>query len=536
MIMATRKWRVLAVAGLFGLGAAAIPGLSGMAGAAEEPQRGGVVTMAIGSDPTNINPNLSSNYPNQLLGCMIYQGLVQVSMDSKILPLLAKSWTISPDGLVYSFDLVQAKWHDGKPFTSEDVKYSLTEVSAKYGPIFAASGRLIESVETPAPDKVVVTLKQSFGPFLMSLACPQNGAIMPAHIFRGTDPLTNPASSSAPVGTGPFKLAEWKRGDFLRLTRNEDYWEQGKPYLDQVYAKVISQASSRLQALRAGEVQYIGGYFVPPSDYAVVRATPGLRLENSGFAPGAKMAFINNSRKHLDDKRVRQALMLATNRDFLYKAVWFETGGLGVMPFTSKLRWSANPDIDYRRMYPYDPKRANALLDEIGLKKDARGKRFDLTFVYRAEDADAAQAAEAIKSMWRGIGVEVRLEVAEGSAFPDRIFNKGDFDLTIIGYTSFGDPALGIARVFVSDAIGRPFGNASRYSNPEVDVLFEKAARATDQEERAAYYRQVQEILAEDVPVMTLQEYQHEDAVSARLKGIWGVQGYGAWNNAWLSK
>ena len=520
--------------------------LAGVAGAAllgsgafaqpAAPQRGGTVTMAIGSDPTNINPNLSSNYPNQLLGCMIYQGLVQVSIDSKITPLLAKSWTITPDGLTYTFDLVKANWHDGKPFTSDDVKYSLTEVSAKYGPIFASSGRLIESVEAPAPDKVVIKLKQSFGPFLMSLACPQNGAIMPAHIFRGTDPLTNPASSSAPVGTGPFKLAEWKRGDYVRLAKNENYWEDGKPYLDQVYAKMISQASSRLQALRAGEIQYIGGYYVPPSDYSVVKATPGLRLENSGFAPGAKMAFMNTSKPHLADKRVRQALTMATNRDFLYKAVWFETGGLGIMPFTSKLRWSANPDIDYRKMYPFDAKRANALLDEAGMKRDANGKRFEISFVYRAEDADVAQAAEAMKSMWRAIGVDVKLEVAEGSAFPDRIFNKGDFDITIIGYTSFGDPALGISRVFTTSAIGRPFGNASRYTNPEVDALFEKGATTTDQDERAVHYRKVQDILAVELPVMTLHEYQHEDAVSSRLNGIWGVQGYGAWNNAWLSK
>lgn len=116
------KWRILAATGLLSAGIASIFGFADGA-VAQEPPRGGVVTMAIGSDPTNINPNLSSNYANQLLGCMIYQGLVQVSIDSKIQPLLAKSWTISPDGLVYTFDLVKANWHDGKPFTSEDVKY-----------------------------------------------------------------------------------------------------------------------------------------------------------------------------------------------------------------------------------------------------------------------------------------------------------------------------------------------------------------------------------------------------------------------------
>lgn len=504
--------------------------------AQDTPKHGGTATIGVGSEPTNLNPDLSTGYPNQMIGCMIYQGLVQVSIDSKILPLLAKSWTIAPDGKTYTFDLIQANWQDGKPFTSDDVKFSLTEVSAKLGPIFSAAGKMIDSVETPAADKVIVKLKEPFGPFLMSLACPQNGAIMPAHIFRGTDALTNAASSTTPVGTGPFKLAEWKRGELLRLVRNPNYWEQGKPYLDQIFVRIIPQASSRLQALRAGELDYVGGYFVPPSDYSVIRATPGLKLENSGFAPGAKMLFVNTNKKPLDDKRVRQAFMLATNRDFLFKAVWFETGGIGVQPFTSKLVWAANSDIDYRKMYGFDVKKANALLDEAGYKRDASGKRFTVTFVTTADAADVSQVAEALKSMWRAIGVEVKMDVIEGSAFADRIYAKGDFDLTMVGYTSFGDPALGISRVFTTAAIGRPYGNASRYSNPEVDDLFTKGASTTAQEDRAVFYKKVQTILAEELPVLTFQEYQHEDAASARLRGVWGGQGYGTWQNAWIDK
>jgi peptide/nickel transport system substrate-binding protein len=503
---------------------------------AETPIPGGKVAMALGSDPTSVNPDLSSNYQNQLVGCIIYQGLVQVTKDSKILPLLARSWSISPDGLTYSFDLVKANWHDGKPFTSEDVVYTLTNVSAKLGPIFNSAGQQIESVTAPAPDKVVVKLKQPFGPFLMSLACAQNGAILPAHVFKGTDPLTNPASLDKPVGTGPFKLVEWNRGSYIRLEKNTDYWEKGKPYLDQVVAKIIPQASSRLQALRAGEVDFIGGYNVPPTDHVVIKSTKGLKLENSGFAPGAKSLFLNTTHKPLDDKRVRQALMLATDRDFLYRAVWFGTGGLGVQPFTTKLGWSAHPTIDYRKLYPKDVARANKLLDEAGLKKDASGKRFTLAFVYRAEDADVAQVAEALKSMWRAIGVEVKGEVSEGTSYPDRIYSKANFDLTMVGYTSFGDPALGISRTFVTGSIGKPFGNASRYSNPEVDKLFEQGAQTTAQAERAVFYRKAAEILAQDLPTLTFHEYQHDDAASARLKGLWGGQGYGWWNNAWIAR
>lgn len=532
--MKVRDHLVSAVAVRLAAGLLACTALAGGVALADEaPRRGGAITIALGNEPSNLNPDLSSDYANQILGCMVYQGLVQVTRDGEIEPLLARSWTVSDDGLTYTFDLVTANWHDGKPFTSADVKYSLTEVSAKFGPIFSSAGKMIERVEAPAADKVVVTLRKSFGPFLMSLACPQNGAIMPAHIFQGTDPVTNPASQAAPVGTGPFKLAEWRRGEFIRMERNDDYWEDGKPYLDEVYARVIPQPSSRLQSLRAGEVDFIGGYYLPASDYSVVQSTPGIKLENSGFAPGAKVLFLNTTHKPLDDKRVRQALMMATNRDFLYKAVWFGTGGLGIMPFTSKLPWSANFDIDYRKMYPLDTDRANALLDEVGLKPGADGNRFSITFVYRSGDADVGQVAEALKSMWRKIGVDVKLEVTEGSSFAGRIYDKANFDMTMVGYTSFGDPALGISRMFTTSAIGRPFGNASRYSNSKVDMLFEKGVAATAQADRAGYYKEVQVILADELPVLTFHEYQHEDAATERLKGLWGGQGYGMWNNAW---
>lgn len=511
--------------------------LAGSVSAQEQaPRAGGEVTLALGSDPNNINPDLSSNFSNQLIGCMIYQGLVQVTQDSEIKPLLAKSWQISPDGLTYTFDLVKASWQDGKPFTSDDVKYTLTEISSKYGPIFSAAGKTIDSVEAPAPDKVIIKLKHPFGPLLMSLACPQNGAILPAHLFRGTDPLTNPASLDKPVGTGPFQMVEWIRGQDMRLRRNPNYWEAGKPYLDQIIARPITQAASRLQALRAGNIDFIAGYDVPPTDFPVVRATPGLKLVNSGFAPETESLFINVTHKPLDDKRVRQALMLATNRDFLFKAVWGGTGGVGIMPFTSKLRWAINPDVDYRKMYPYNVDRANQLLDQAGVARHPDGTRFTVTFVQRAEDADVGQVAEALRSMWRPIGVDVKVEVVEGSSFADRVYTKGDFDLTMVGYTSYGDPALGIARTFVTTSIGRPFGNASRYSNSEVDTLFEKGASQTTLQDRAVYYKQAQAILAKDLPTLTFHEFAEDDAASVRLHGLWGGQGYGIWGNAWMSK
>ena len=528
----------IGIKGISLLGLTLVAGLlSSAASAQDTPKQGGTAILGM-AEPVNVNPNLSTNYPNQLVGCMIYEGLVQVSRDATIEPLLAESWEVSEDGKTYSFKLKEAVWQDGEPFTSADVKFTIENISSKFAPVFASAAGVISGIETPDERTVIFTLSESFGPFLMSLACPQGGAIMPAHLFASseTDPAQNPASSTAPVGTGPFKLTEWSRGDFLRLEANPDYHIGGRPYLEEVIVRHIPQSTSRLQALRAGEVDYIPGYFVPPNDYSVVSSTEGLKLENSGFAPGAKMLFLNTTVEPLNRKEVRQALMQATDGAFLYKNVWFNTGGIGRMPFTSRIEWAADMSIDYATQYPFDVEAAKAALDKAGLPVGADGTRFKLTFVYNPEYADVAQAAQAIKSMWSQVGVEVGLVAVEGSAYGDRIFAQKNYDMTMIGYTSYGDPALGVARIFISSAIGRPFGNASLYSNPEVDELFQRGRSAIDLEERGTFYKQAQKILADELPVLTLHEYQHEDAARSALKDVWGGQGYGRWGNAWLDE
>lgn len=513
------------------------PALVGDAAAqTNQPRRGGTAVIVLGGDPPTVNPDVSTGIPDQLIGCMVYQGLTQISADTEVLPLLAKSWTISPDGLVYSFELNKAQWHDGKPFTSEDVKFSLTEVSTKYGSIFASAGRAIDVIETPAPDRVVIRLKKSFGPFLISLACAQGGAIMPAHIYKGTDVLQNPATTSKPVGTGAFMLSEWRRGDSIRLVRNPAYWEPNKPYLDGIVAKIIPQAAARTHALQAGEVDFVIGYYFQANDEGVVRANPQLKLLPAGFAPSSNLMFLNVNRKPLDDKRVRQALLMATDREFLLKTAWFGQGNVGIMPFNSQVKWAANADIDYRKLYPFDAARANALLDEAGVKRGADGTRFSVRLVYPSDAPDREQVALAVKGMWKAVGVDVVIDPIERATQVKRVFQDRDFDLTLQGYTTYGDPALGIARTFATAAIGRPFGNPSGYSNPEVDALFEQGEAATDLKERGAFYRKAQAILAADLPVFTLHEAVIMDAATRNLEGVWGGQGYGLWNNAWLAK
>jgi peptide/nickel transport system substrate-binding protein len=532
--------KTLSLPGLTWAAAAALSLCIGPAPAEAQSQavrRGGTAVFSISQDPATINPAISSNVPDRQLGCIIYQGLVELSDDYRILPLLAKSWTIAPDGLTYSFNLAAAKWHDGVAFTSEDVKYSLLEFNSKYSAIFAAAGREIDSIDAPAPDRVVIKLKHPFGPFLISLGCPQGGAIMPAHLYRGTNVLTNPTSTSAPVGTGAFKFAQWRHGDFVRLVKVPDYYaEPGRPYLDALVAKVIVQPAARIQALQAGEVDLV--QFPPQSSLAVIRADPKLKVVTSDVAPLSEIGFFNTTRKPLDDKRVRQALFMATNRDYLLKTVFFGIGSVGVMPFTTDIAWTSNASIDYRKMYPFDIKKANALLDEAGAKRGANGKRFSVRLaVLSSQYPELQQAAQAIKSMWQAVGVDVSIDALEDGTYFKRIYTDGDFDISFITYTTFSDPALGITRSFASASIGKMFGNAAKYSNPKVDALFVKGEQSTTPQERGVFYQQAQTILADDLPVMQLRQFKELNFASKNLMDLWGVvQGNGRWTDAWIAR
>ena len=502
---------------------------------AQTPQMGGTAIFTMVSDPLTFAPSISTNVPDRQTGCIIYQGLITVDNDYKVNPLLAKSWTISPDGLTYTFELNKAEWHDGKPFTSEDVKYTIEEISSKMSSIFRPAGEAIDKIETPAPDKIVFKLKQSFGPFMISLGCIQGVAVMPAHLMKGTDPKTNPATLSNPVGTGPFKFQEWKRGDNVRLVKNTKYFEPGKPYLDGVIGKVIGSAGARTSALAAGEVDLVQS--MPSNDKAAIEANAKLKVENSDIAPNSSLGFLNIKRKPLDNKEVRKALFIALDRDYIFKNATFNIGKVGTQPFTTAIGWAANPDIDYRKMYPFDTAKANAMLDAAGMKRGADGKRFKLVLVQSTQYPEFEQTAIAMKSMWSQIGVDVQIDGPEPAVYIKRVHTDGDFDVALNVYTSYSDPALGVSRTWQAAMIGKPFGNASTYTDPRVEELFNKGQAAVTNEERGKFYKEAQVILADDLPVFMMREYRPIDGATKKLKGLWNVaQGQGSWQDAWLEK
>lgn len=520
---------------LAALGLGALPPLVGLRARAAGPKRGGTLVMAIEGDPATLNPDVTTSVPDVSVGSLIYDSLMRVDENFAPVPSLASGCTISPDNLTYTFKLVEATWHDGKPFTSKDVKFTFETISGKYGAKFQAASAAIEEIRTPDERTVEVKLKHPFGPFLFSTTGYTNAAIMPEHIYAGTDPLKNPATLSSPVGTGPFMLKEWTRGQTITLARNPNYWRPGLPYLDQIVFRMIPDAAARVLALKAGEVDFIYFYYFPTAQYVQVAHDPGLQFRERG-APEDHLIIFNVRRAPFDNVKVRQALFTALDREFIKKVVFQNLGTVMQSAINSHLAWAHNPDVDLSKMYPFDPAKAAAMLDAAGLKPNADGTRFEIRLVYDSSDATKQRLAQVLQSMWGRIGVKLVFDGGTRNVILPQVYTDWNFDATLQAYSTGGDPALGVSRLYVSSAIRKaPFVNCSGYSNPEVDALFQQGAEQAQQSARAEAYRKVQVVLARDLPSFPIWETALISVARKAVQGKWDWStGYKYWEEVWL--
>lgn len=503
------------------------------------PQKGGTIIAAIGGDPPGINPDVSTGVPNALLGCNFYPGLIRVSNKGTIEPMLANSWQVSSNGLKYTFHLVDAKWQDGKPFTSADVKFTLENVSAKYGPRFQTAAKDLASIQTPDAHTVVINLKQPFGPMLLDMDCANNTGILPEHVFQNTNILQNAASLNKPVSVGPFVLQQWVRGDHITLARNPNYWKKGRPYVDRLIFKEIPDASSRVLALKSGSINDIFYYYLQQNQLSVLARSPQIHLYPNRSFPGDELIILNDRKPPLNNRLVRQALFMAINRTYIVKSIFSGHGQPGRSSIDTRIAWAYNPAVNYQTMYPYDPAKAKALLNKAGYKVGPNGTRFTIHLVYDSTRAGYNEYAQAVQQFWKAVGVNVVLNGSERQVELQQVYKDWSFGATLQEYTTSGDPALGISRLYVTSAIKKqPFVNASGYSNPKVDALFREGALAASRAKRAVYYRQVQTILAKDVPTLVVAQASLSGAARSTVhNGPWmGMEGYGWWDGAWVSK
>ncbi|MCC7272593.1 MAG: ABC transporter substrate-binding protein [Alphaproteobacteria bacterium] len=498
--------------------AGAVLATAASAAAAQTPQRGGTMNIIISPEPPTLMLGINQTTPTAIVGGKIYESLLRYDFDLKPMPGLAKSWTVSPDGLTYTFKLQQGvKWHDGKPFTADDVVFSaktyLTAVHPRSRPIF----QRCEEISAPDPETVVFKLKGPFAPFIMAWE-PSTAPIVPKHIYEGTDFRANPANNT-PIGTGPFKLKEWVRGSHIHFVRNDDYWQKGKPYLDEIYYRVLPDASARVVAMETGQTHLSAFADIETFEVPRLKALPNLELTTKGYEYLAQIAWLDFNLRNppFNDKRFRQAVYHAIDRNFMRDRIWFGLGKPATGPIHSSIpHYDANVP-----KYPFDPKKAEALLDAMGLKRGADGVRVKVTMESLPYGDVYVRAGEYIRQALGRVGIQVTLRSSDVATWGDRVRNW-DYDMTLQVLSQLGHPALGVSRLYISSNIrkGVLFSNVNGYSNPRIDELFDKAAVTVDPVEAQKMYSEIQRILVDDVPVAWLLELDFPTFIDKRFRNV----------------
>lgn len=503
----------------FLVGAAVVAGLALAlpASAQDAPIRGGTLTALLHPEPPYLLSAVDPTLQMAVVTTKMYEGLLSYDLDMKPRPLLAESWEVAPDGLSYVFKLRQGvKWHDGHPFTADDVAFSLGVWKARHARGRQSYAR-VTGVETPDPHTVILRLSEP-APQMATVFSSYESPIIPKHVFGTGDLLSNPAAS-APVGTGPFRFKEWKRGDNLILERNPDYWDTSKPYLDRVVFRFIADASSRAAALEAGEAQIGALTPVPLSDMARLTANPNLVATTSGYDYMAPVLLLqlNVRNKPLSDPKVRQAIAYAINRDTLTKTVWFGYGKPATGPIPSVVKaWYTTDGVP---AYPHDPKKAEALLDEAGYKRGPDGKRFKMQTDPFPGGAEFTRTAEFIKQQLGRVGIEVELRTSDFPSYVRNIFGEYNFESTPMYNGAFPDPSAGLQRIYWSKAAqkGVPFVNATGYANPAMDHHFEDAQTQNDPKKRWQDFADMQRQAMTDLPVIPLMEMRFVTLANRRV-------------------
>jgi peptide/nickel transport system substrate-binding protein len=516
------------------LGAAAgfsfLPSLARYAEAAEPngaPIRGGILYANVVPEAPGWVAGLNISNPAVVVSVSIFDGLIGYDAQLNPVPQLAESWTQTADGKTITFKLRQGvTWHDGQPFTSADVQYSLMEVTKKVHPRGNATFARLDAVDTPDAHTAIFRFNTAT-PAVWSALWGGETQILPKHLYAGTDPLTNPWNAK-PIGTGPFVFKEWARGSHVALERNPNYWDKGadgraKPYLDKVLFRFIPDAGAREASLENGELQFAATDAVPVADLPRLAKDPALVIDTKSWEALAPIAFFdfNMRRKTFQDIRVRRAIAHAIDRNALAKIVWFgyATPATGPIPsYQTKFYKADTPQ------YPYDPKRAEELLDAAGLKRGANGIRLSINNLPLPFGDQYVRTAEFIRDQLRRVGIELKLINYDLPTFGIKAYREYDFDTITNWYSAFPDPQLGVIRRYWSRAIkpGTTSSNASGWSSPEMDRVIEAMQVETDPVRRRAQIDQLQVIAQTEVPSVNLLEPKLFSIRSARVQGYKG--------------
>ena len=449
------------------------------------------ITVGLQLEPPHLDPtSAAAGAIDQVLYSNVFEGLTRFAEDGSIVPGLAESWTVSPDGRVYTFTLRSGvRFHDGTAMDADDVKFSLdrargADSTNAQKALFAG----IEGVEAAAPGTVVVTLREADGRFAFNMAW--GDAVIVAEESVGS-------IRTAPVGTGPFTVERWRKGDRIVLRRNPGYWGE-PPALAEVVFRFIADPNAAHAALMAGDIDAFPSYPAPET-VSAFEADPRFKVV-AGSTEGETILAINNGAAPFDDARVRAAVAHALDRRAIIDGAMFGYGtpiGTHFAPH--------HPDYeDLTGLSGHDPERARALLAEAGL---ADG--FETTLKL-PPPSYARRGGEIIQAQLAEVGISARIETLEWAQWLEQVFRGKDYGLTVISHTEPFD--IGI--------YARP-DYYFQYDNPEFRKLVAELGRSSDAGRRRALSRSAQRMIAEDHVNGFLFQLPQIGVLDARVEGMW---------------
>ena len=461
------------------------------------------LVMIIESSPTNLDPRVGIDGQSERIDELIFDDLLDRDEHLNVKPALAERWEV-PDPLTYVFHVRQGvKFHDGRPLTSRDVKWTFDSLlEGRLHSTKAAVYRFIDRIEAPDDYTVVFHMKEPSSTFLWNLS---DGAIGVVPYGSG-DEMTR-----VPMGSGPFKFVSAETDKEVVLERNDGYWGE-RPHLRRVRFAVVPDATTQALELRKGSADITINSPMPPDTVSTLALDPALIVERG---PGTRLAYLGfNLRDNiLKDVRVRRAIAYALDRQSMIEYLWRGQAqpARSVLPEQS---WACNVDVP---VYSHNPEAARKLLDEAGYPS-AQGVRFHIT-MKTSTDENTRLMVAVMQQQLREVGIALDIRSYEFATFFADV-THGAFQLYGLRWIGGNEDPDIFEYAFHSAQFPPNGANRNFYSNPRVDALIDQARRETDQDVRKQLYAEVQRVLAEDLPYINLWFLDNVVVHSKRVRNV----------------
>jgi len=484
--------------------------LVGCSNSAQNDGKNKDLTVAVASNPSTLDPHDTQDAVAYGIQNPMYEGLIAFDQDNKLVPVLAESLPeLSKDALSLTFKLKQGiKFQDGTDFNADAVKANIDRLKnpnnkLKRASLFVA----VDHVEVIDPYTVKIVLSKPFAAIVQTFAHPAAAMISPKVIAEVGGDI-----SRHPAGTGPYEFVEWKDGQYIAMKKFDGYWNKDNmPALNKITFKFVTEAGSRVAMLKTGEAQYV--YPLPPEQVENIKTDKNLTVEESSSV-GERFIAFNMTKKPFTDKKVRQALNYAIDKDTLINVVLKGFGTPAESAIAPKV-WG----FQKQQMYPYDIEKAKQLLTEAGYPEG-----FETTF-WCSNSTETLRLAEFIQQQWQAVGVKINLQTFESAAWIKQVSVKPEESQMQVTTTSWspstGEADWGIRPLMSKDMFPTAGFNFGFYSNEQVEKDLIVGVQSGDDAERLQAYADAQKRIVEDAPWVFLYVNKNVAAKRNNLAGIY---------------